>query len=79
MLYPYNGVLTALQQKRMNYWYGQQYGCISNALCYVNEARLKKLITTWFYLHDILEKAKSQGGKTDQRLPGSGGREELVA
>lgn len=41
----------------------------------MNKARLKKLITTWFYLYDILEKAKSQGGKTDQRLPGPGGGE----
>ena len=45
-------------------------------LCWVKEARLKRLHTVWFHLYTILEKAK-QGQKTHQWLLVVKGRGEI--
>ena len=43
-------------------------------LCWVKEARFKRLPAVWFHLQGILEKAKVSGQKVDQRLSGAGRR-----
>lgn len=45
-------------KKRNKLLLSNNTGEIANALCQLKDARLKRLHTMWFYLYDILEKAK---------------------
>lgn len=55
--YPYNSP-TLSNNKKKQTTDKQQHGWIANALRQLKDARLKRLHTMWFYLYDILEKAK---------------------
>ena len=56
--------------KRTNDWQSQQHGWISNALCWVKEACVKRLHALRLHSYDILEMAKQEGWRTGQWLPG---------
>ena len=55
VVHPYNGKLPN-NKKEQAIITLQQLGWISRALCWIKEAKLKRLHTVWFYLYCILKR-----------------------
>lgn len=63
----------------INSWYIQQFGWISEALCWTKEASPKRLNIIWCQLLGLLRKTKLGWWRTGQWLPGVGvGMEVMI-